>query len=477
MSKSIQIFLATSALMLLGIANAEAFSVRGSKILDPNGREFIAKGVNVNGPGFGWPGDTPGYANDIIERWNFNSIRLNVRELDPAPYKYSENGSIDEIVKAYTSKRAVVVLEPHENTGSYFTDSQLDKLERWWRYQAKRYKNNPYVWFNVSNEPGGSDSSENVARWLNQNQRIINAIRDEGADNIIVVDGHYWGQDVGEWDSSPVESSKSAILGSSDRLKDPTGNLVFSVHFYDQWIYGDRKMADYFDRAKKAGIPLIIGEYGAMKDGKFKEAVSSMFNTAVPREIGRFVWAWWGGDDFELTTSDNGGGQHTRYDSQGVPTNLTQLGKLVWLDNHQGRGQRRQEYSSRRSSSSNLALHRPVKATAAQSGEEPSNAVDGNLETRWAAPRFPQEITIKVGGKEISKGELYPYQGRAYGFVVLADGKVIVDRRNNTDGGEKTGFSFPSIQPNEVKIVLTGCNAGFCSEEDWAAIREIKLLK
>ena len=328
LSKSIQALLASSALILLGVSNAQAFSVRGSKILDPNGREFIAKGVNVNGTGFGWPGDTPGYADEIIERWNFNAIRLNVRELDPAPYKYSENGSIDEIVKAYTSKRAVVIVEPHENTGGYFTDSQLDKLERWWRYQAKRYKDNPYVWFNVSNEPGGSDSSENVARWVNQNQRIINAIRDEGADNIIVVDGHYWGQDVGEWDSSPVESSKSAILGSSPRLKDPTGNLVFSVHLYDQWIYGDRKMADYFDRAEKAGIPLIIGEYGAMKDGKFKEAVSSMFNTAVPREIGRFVWAWWGGDDFELTTSDNGGGQNTRSE-RGNPGNLSWLGEQV----------------------------------------------------------------------------------------------------------------------------------------------------
>ena len=311
------------------------FKVVGTKIYDPKGQEFIAKGVNVNGPGFGWPGDTPGYANDIIDRWKFNSIRLNVKELDPAPWKYAENGTIDEIIDTYTDKGAVVVLEPHENTGGYFTGSELDKLETWWRQQADKYKDNPYVWFNTSNEPGGSKSanSENVAKWVNQNQRIINAIRDEGADNVIVVDGHYWGQDVGEWNSSPVKESKSAILGSSSQLKDPEKKLVFSVHLYDQWIYGQSKMADYFDRVQDAGVPLIIGEYGATKDGKFKEAVSSMFNTAVPREIGRMAWAWWGGDDFDLTTSDNGGGQHSQYDSKGNITNLTWFGKQVLADN------------------------------------------------------------------------------------------------------------------------------------------------
>ena len=307
----------------------------GTKIYDPNGREFIAKGVNVNGPGFGWPGDTPGYADEIIERWKFNSIRLNVKELDPAPWTYAENGTVDEIIDTYTDKGAVVVLEPHENTGGYFTGSQLDKLEQWWRQQADQYKDNPYVWFNTSNEPGGSNSSnsENVAKWVNQNQRIINAIRNEGADNVIVVDGHYWGQDVGEWNSSPVKESKSAILGSSSQLKDPEKKLVFSVHLYDQWIYGQSKMADYFDRVQAAGVPLLIGEYGATKDGKFKEAVSSMFKTAVPREIGRFAWAWWGGDDFELTTSNNGGGQHAQYDSNGNITNLTWFGKQVLADN------------------------------------------------------------------------------------------------------------------------------------------------
>ena len=395
----------------LGVVDAVSrtnplFKVVGTKIYDPKGREFIAKGVNVNGPGFGWPGDTPGYANEIIDRWKFNSIRLNVKELDPAPWKYAENGTIDEIIDTYTDKGAVVVLEPHENTGSYFTGAQLDKLEAWWRQQADKYKDNPYVWFNTSNEPGGSSSSssENVAKWVNQNQRIINAIRDEGADNVIVVDGHYWGQDVGEWNSSPVKESKSAILGSSSQLKDPDKKLVFSVHLYDQWIYGQSKMADYFDRVQDAGVPLIIGEYGAMKDGKYKEAVSSMFNTAVPREIGRMAWAWWGGDDFELTTSDNGGGQHSQYDSKGNITNLTWFGQQVLADNRRVedlgwlKNNSTPKTSSQRIEAESMSFtnYRLESNNSASGGQLISLRGDTSLEEGTASFNFNDSGTYKV---------------------------------------------------------------------------------
>ncbi|HEY9836398.1 MAG TPA: hypothetical protein V6D27_05835, partial [Vampirovibrionales bacterium] len=89
---------------------------------------------------------------------------------------------------------------------------------------------------------------------------------------------------------------------------------------------------DYLDRAIAKNIPLIIGEYGVEKNAEFKSPVEFMFNTAVPRNIGRIVWAWWGGDNFELTTTDNGGGHHI--DSCENPTNLTWLGEQVWKDNH-----------------------------------------------------------------------------------------------------------------------------------------------
>lgn len=311
------------------------FQVQGTEIFAPNGEEFIAHGINLNGFGYGWYGDTPGAVEEIVEKWEFNAIRLNLRAIEPREI-IEENGTIEQIVDLYTDRDVVVVLEAHEQTGDYFTGQKLNQLEQWWREQAQEYKDNPYVWFNVSNEPGGYDSSqpENVDKWLNQNQTVINAIRDRGANNPIVVDTYYWGQDVGEWSDNPVRENTSSVLSFAKDLDDPQNNLVFSVHLYDQWEYGEEKMNDYFDRAHEAGIPLIIGEYGAKTDGTFEDTVTSAIEVASNRDIGMFAWAWAGQDDFDLTTSGNGGGQHTEYNADGNATNLSWFGEQVWWNRY-----------------------------------------------------------------------------------------------------------------------------------------------
>ena len=311
------------------------FQVIEDKIYAPDGQEFIIKGTNINGPKFGWPGDTPGYVHLIADCWRFNTVRVNVMLFDGQPY--AENGTIEQIIDAYTAKGIVTIVEAHDRTGKYYEGSDLEALKAYFRDLAIQYKNNPYVWFNVMNEPGGHSSSDEIEQWLTVHREVIEAIRSVGADNIIVVDGHYWGQDVGEWNAKVVKVSKSAVLGHAQDLAKFNGktfrNLVFSIHLYDQWDYSEAKLADYLKRVQDKQLPLIIGEYGAKKDGTFKSSVEFMFNAAVPRNVGRIVWAWWGGDDFELTTDDNGGGQHI--DDCQNPTNLTWLGEQVWNDNHQ----------------------------------------------------------------------------------------------------------------------------------------------
>ena len=316
--------------------NRGNFEVRNGKIHAPNGSEFLIKGTNINGPDYGWPGNTPSYVNLVADCWNFNTVRVNVRLLG-GKISYEENGTIEEIIDTYTGRGLVTMVEAHDHTGSYYEGEDLEILKDYYRDLATKYKNNSYVWFNVMNEPGGHESSDNIDKWLKVHQEVIKVIRDEvGADNIIVIDGHYWGQDVGEWNSRMVSSDRSAILGQYQKLMNFNGkrydNLVFSVHFYDQWRFSQTKMADYLDRAINQRIPLIIGEYGVETNGEYKSPVEFMFNTSVPRNLGRIVWAWWGGDRFDLTTTDNGGGHHI--DNCENPTNLTWLGKQVWKDNH-----------------------------------------------------------------------------------------------------------------------------------------------
>ncbi|MBD0254820.1 MAG: cellulase family glycosylhydrolase [Cytophagales bacterium] len=311
------------------------FTTAGSKIYDPQGREFIAKGINVNGFNWVWPGSTLGYADKIIDCWGFNLVRVNNALLATMP-RPTDSNNLNEIIGAYTSRNVVVMLEAHDKTGNYYEGADLDSLKRFYRYYATLHKNDPYVWFNVSNEPGGSSSVANVGKWLTMHREVISVIRDEvGAANMIVVDGQFWGQEAGAWNKEPVLETNSAILSYGSDLihfnNKTYPNVAFSVHLYDQWVYGDARMADYFDRILAKGFPLLVGEYGVSNGtARTEEATESLFRTAPSRGIGRIAWHWWGGDQNDLTTAGNGGADYV--DNCDDPTNLSWLGQLVWND-------------------------------------------------------------------------------------------------------------------------------------------------
>ncbi|MGB7440625.1 MAG: cellulase family glycosylhydrolase, partial [Coleofasciculaceae cyanobacterium] len=309
------------------------FQVKGSKIYDPNGVEFIAKGVNVPGYRYTWPGDTLGDADAIVEDWGFNMVRLNNYFFTKARWPQSnKNNNINAIIDEYTERGVVVMVEAHDHLGGFWPKGDLEKLKSKFEDLAERYKDNPYVWFSI-NEPGGNGDNS-MDKWVKQHQEIIEHLRDDvGVSNPIVVNAIHWGQDGINWGPGPVKESESSIIKYGDQLKKFNGktyeNIIFDVHLYNNWRYGEAKMANYFDRVLAKDHAIIVGEYGG--GDKWTEATRDMFDVVAPREIGRVAWAWWGGDDNDLTNSKNGGGQHIN--STNNPTNLSEMGKLVWKDN------------------------------------------------------------------------------------------------------------------------------------------------
>lgn len=331
-----------ATLLSLGLSGTaiaqDGFRVVGSKIYDPSGREFIAKGVNINGVRWVWPGNmtTSEHVPKIIDGFKFNAVRV------PVSFEASQwdDNTVESLVQTYTSRGLVVMFDAHDKIGGYFEGTELDTVKDFFRDLATRYKNNPYVWINVQNEPG--DANPDKSRWLRVHQEVIKAVRDEAkANNIIVCDGSAWGQDVGEWTAGNVRTDKSAILSYGKELVQFGGkrydNIVFSVHAYDQWSAGSvaqnrSKMEDFIERVHAQGLALIIGEYGVENANQNTwPGTQGAIAAAQNKEVGRFVWAWWGGDKNDLTTSGNGGGQNLN--SLTNPTNLSALGQLVWNDN------------------------------------------------------------------------------------------------------------------------------------------------
>jgi hypothetical protein len=311
--------------------------VKDSTILDPNGQPFVVKGTNVNGANWTWPRLTVPDADLITQCWKFNLVRVNsFLFTGQIPYpQYQTNNDLDAIIEAYTSRNIVVVLEAHDRIGSYYAGDDLTALIAWFTDLARRYRDNPYVWFDVANEPGGRRGID-TEQWVNMHGKVIAAIRDTAqANNVIIVEGAFGGQDAGNMDGNPV--SESAILQESQKILGYNGqnygNIVFSIHTYDLWNFGDAKMADFFDRVYAQHLALIVGEYGVSTGQDTQPAAQSLFNTAPSRGVGRIVWQWDGGDNNDLTVNTSQGGGW-EIDNCQNPTNLSWLGQQVWNDNH-----------------------------------------------------------------------------------------------------------------------------------------------
>jgi hypothetical protein len=108
---------------------------------------------------------------------------------------------------------------------------------------------------------------------------------------------------------------------------------VFSAHIYDQWNYGDAKLDQWVRRVFAKNLCLIFGEYGSHNNVFTLKAVGSTFNVSKKYGIGKIFWSWFCGDNSKLCTTGNGGGFNIDRLDGTMPTNLTEEGKMIWLDN------------------------------------------------------------------------------------------------------------------------------------------------
>ena len=289
------------------------FQITGTKIYDPYGREFIVKGTNI----FAWEGIN-NVAN-YLNTWGFNTVRVPNYLLGSyeQPHPQDDNyGTNHKIVDAYTSQGAVVIFDAHDRIGGYYEDAEWEILKDYWQDMAREFKNNPNVWFNLHNEPG--NATANSEKWVGYHRELIDIIRGEGANNLIVVDGEAWGQD---YHTETIATSASEIMANNE-------GVLFSVHVYEQWNNND--LAAYFNTLHQQNIPFIVGEYGSSNNEQSTlAATQQMFSAVQESEIGRVVWNAKSDDNNDLTTGEGGHAEH--FDGTN-PEIFTDLGESVWND-------------------------------------------------------------------------------------------------------------------------------------------------
>jgi hypothetical protein len=186
------------------------------------------------------------------------------------------------------------------------------------------------------NEPGGStNSAQYYDKWVSLHRSLISIIRAQGASNVIVIDGMWYGQDAGNtFDSDNILDSESAILSRGPEILSGNSNIVFSVHAYAQWGGAESRLANFIDRVKAKGMALLIGEAGAETGSTtlWKAGARHGFTVSRQKNVGVLAWHWQPGDNFDLTTGGDGWGKSVN--SETNPTNLTEYGRYLWDRTH-----------------------------------------------------------------------------------------------------------------------------------------------
>ncbi|ANE46586.1 hypothetical protein SY83_10220 [Paenibacillus swuensis] len=405
-------------------AAGDSYTVSGTKIMK-NGTEFILNGTNVNGPQWCWGSNTVNDANLIVNKWKFNSIRVNTHILAKG---CDFQPTLQQIVDTYTPLGAVVMIEAHEDAriGNYYTSTTsptLTELKNYWINLANQFKNNSNVWFNIANEPGDWNLD---AQWKTMHKTVIEAIRGTGATNIIVVDGGTFGQDCGYSQAGNVVDGDSAVISWGQEVKsyDTTGNTIFSVHNYGCWDWSESKLTDYVNRVHAKNLALVFGEWGAQTGGEHQTAAQNTVNVSQAKKVGKMVWHWDGGDAFDLTNTGGGwGGDINRTDGT-KPTNLTWLGSKVWDANR---------YTGSVAAKLSGTLY---GTTPAFNGTDTFHkAMDGNTGTFFDyANSDGGYVGLDLGAsvtKQITKVRLYPRSGMAYR---MDGGKIQGSNTSSTSG-------------------------------------------
>jgi endoglucanase len=272
-------------------------------------------GVSLAGADFGsaLPGDygvdyiypEAGSAEYFIEK-GMNIFRIPFRwerlqrELSE-PFDEDEAGRLTEVVSGITDQGANAILDPH-NYARYHdqllgTDVDAAHLADFWSRLATLFMDDPKVVFGLMNEPHDMETEA----WLEVANEAIAAIRETGAENLILVPGNGW-TGAHSWSASYYGTPNAAVMTG---VEDPGDNFAFEVHQYlDEdssgsgsvcvsETVGSERIEGFTDWAAENGYRAFLGEFGSDDNDTCLAAVDDMLTFIEDNDDVWLGWTWW----------------------------------------------------------------------------------------------------------------------------------------------------------------------------------------
>jgi len=267
------------------IAKNGALHIEHGKIVNQHGAEPQLRGLSFSWSV--WAGRK--YYKPQVVDWLVKDFKVSIIRVamavqpahgyltQPDSQKNMVIGLVDEAIK----DGIYVLIDWHDHN----SNQHIPQAKTFFDEMSKKYAGVPNVIYEIWNEPAkiAWDTVKNYA------QQVIPVIRKNDPDNLIVVGSPHWDQDVDVVAADPLTGFN---------------NIAYSFHFYASDPNHQEKLRAKADKALKAGLPLIITEWGVGEstgNGRFDMDENKVWLDWV--EANHLSWANWNLTDKKETTA------------------------------------------------------------------------------------------------------------------------------------------------------------------------------
>ena len=256
----------------------------------------------------------------LLQEWGFDFARLPLSYLcwataeEPLKLREPELKHLEEAAELGRNHGVHVCLNLHRAPG-YCVNPPKEPLDLWtdekaldhcafhWAHLARRFKGvpNDRLSFDLLNEP--ANVSEKA--YVKVATRLVEAIRAEDAERLIIADGLRWGRDpvhgladlgiaqsTRGYDPNQISHYKAGWVAGSDKYAVPTWPLKLGEKITDKDFLRRDRIAPWQELEKK-GVGIHVGEWGAHNQTPHDVVLAWMRDQlALWREAG-WGWALW----------------------------------------------------------------------------------------------------------------------------------------------------------------------------------------
>ena len=223
-----------------------ALAVDGTQLVDSRGNPVQLKGISTHG--LAW---YPDYVNadcfaQLKEEWGIDVIRLAMYTGENGGYcTGGDQKALKELVRngvEYATDCGLYVIIDWHILSDGNPNTYIEESKAFFREMSQEYADHTNVLYEICNEPNGGTSWSDVKTYAEQ---IIDVIRENDGDGVILVGTPNWCQFVDQAAADPIQNCE---------------NVMYTLHFYAATHKDDLRSA--MTNAIEAGLPIFVSEFG-----------------------------------------------------------------------------------------------------------------------------------------------------------------------------------------------------------------------